>query len=70
MPATNDLGGLNSDQWRDLRDCASRLEQTLQSGATSVNLHQFLPAPDAPHRRAVLYELIKTLSLQHLLKNR
>ena len=61
MPSTEDeLGGLNTEQWRELRDCASRLEKTLQLGAASVDLHQFLPAPDAPHRRAVLHELIKT----------
>jgi serine/threonine protein kinase len=61
VPLTDDeLGGLNSEQWRDLRDCASRLEKVLQSGAAFVDLQGFLPPPDAPHRRAVLHELIKT----------
>ncbi len=60
MPAPNDLDGLNSEQWRELCDCASRLEHTLLGGATAVDLRHFLPAEDAPHRRAVLCELVKT----------
>ena len=55
MPLTeNELGGLNSDQWRELCDCAQRLEDTLKEGALSVDLLRFLPPPGAPHRRAVL----------------
>jgi serine/threonine protein kinase len=60
VPVVSDFGSLNSDQWRELCDCADRLEQTLLGGATAVDLRLFLPAPDAPHRRAVLSELIKT----------
>jgi serine/threonine protein kinase len=60
----NDLGAelrsLSNEQWRDLHDRASRLEKTLQDGAESVDLRSFLPPPGAPHRRAVLHELIKT----------
>jgi serine/threonine protein kinase len=61
VPSTEDeLGGLDSDQWRELHDCASRLEKTLLAGAAAVDLRRFLPPPEAPHRRAVLHELIKT----------
>jgi hypothetical protein len=56
----NDLGVLNSEQWQDLCNCISRLEKILQSGAAEVDLRQHLPPPGAPHRRAVLHELIKT----------
>jgi serine/threonine protein kinase len=55
----NELGGLNSDQQRDVRECASRLRKILLSGAASVDLRLLLPPPDAPHRQAVLHELIK-----------
>jgi hypothetical protein len=51
---------LTTDQWRELQDCASRLEKTLLSGVTSVDLRRFLPPPEAPHRLAVFHELIKT----------
>jgi serine/threonine protein kinase len=58
--AEDELGGLNSDQWRDLKACASRLEKALQTGNTPVDLLRFLPPSEASHRRAVLIELIKT----------
>jgi serine/threonine protein kinase len=60
VAVTDDLGGLDSLQWRELQECASRLEKTLLGGATLVDLRRFLPAPDAPHRQAVLVELVKT----------
>jgi serine/threonine protein kinase len=60
VPSTdNKLGGLNSAQWQDLCNCVSRLEKSLQSGADAVDLRGYLPPPEAPHRRAVFYELIK-----------
>lgn len=60
MPSIDDeLGGLSSDQRRDLRDYASQLKKLLLSGADFVDLRRFLPPPEAPHRRAVLHELIK-----------
>jgi serine/threonine protein kinase len=60
VSAPNDFGGLNSEQWQELCDCASRLEQTLLGGATAVDLRRFLPPPEAPHRRVVFFELIET----------
>jgi serine/threonine protein kinase/formylglycine-generating enzyme required for sulfatase activity len=51
---------LNDAQWRELQECASRLDVALKSGPEQLDLRQFLPSPDAPHRRAVLLELIKT----------
>ena len=60
MPSTdNKLGGLNNEQWQDLCNCVSQLEKILQSGADGVDLRRYLPPPEAPHRRAVLHELIK-----------
>jgi hypothetical protein len=56
----DERSGLNSDQRRDLRDCTSRLKETLRLGAVVVDLRRFLPPPEAPHHRAVLHELIKT----------
>lgn len=55
-----DLHALNRQQWRDLEQCASRLEAALQGGAETLDLRKFLPPFGAPHRLAVLYELIKT----------
>jgi hypothetical protein len=61
VPTTEDeLGGLNSDQRRDLDDRARRLQSALRAGDTVIDLCRFLPPPGAPHRRAVLHELIKT----------
>ncbi|MCE9530770.1 MAG: hypothetical protein K8T89_06550, partial [Planctomycetes bacterium] len=63
----NELGRLNSDEWRDLQNCASRLEKSLKDGDDSIDLQRFLPPPDAPHRRVVLHELIKTeLEIRYL----
>lgn len=58
--AEDELSDLTSEQWRDLKECASRLEKTFLAGDTSVDLQRFLPPPEAAHRRAVLIELIKT----------
>jgi serine/threonine protein kinase len=60
VAASDDLGGLDSNQWRELQECASRLEKTLLTGAGLVDLRRFLPPPNAPHRQAVLVELVKT----------
>jgi serine/threonine protein kinase len=62
VPSTDgDLDHLTTDQWRDLQDCASRLEQRFLSGETAaVDLRHFLPPAEAPHRLTVLHELIKT----------
>jgi serine/threonine protein kinase len=61
VPSVEDeLGGLNSSQQRELRDCAKRLKQILLSSAAPVDLRLFLPPSDAPHQRAVLQELVKT----------
>jgi serine/threonine protein kinase len=61
---------LDTNQWRDLQDCASRLERTLVPDADPGDLRRFLTVPPgAPHRRAVLLELIKT-SLEHLYRHR
>lgn len=61
MPSVDDdLAGLNGDEWRDLKQCASRLEKALMTGNTLVDLNQFLPSGESRHRRAVLIELIKT----------
>ncbi len=68
VPATeHQPGGLNSDQWRDLQECASRLERSLQSEQDPGDLRRFLPPAGSPHRRAVLHELIKTC-LEHLFR--
>ena len=48
MSAPNELGELDSQQWRELCECASRLEKTLMGGGTSVDLRRFLPAAQAP----------------------
>jgi hypothetical protein len=56
----DELGGLNSDQRRDLRDCTSQLKKLMLSGADFSDLRRFLPPPGAPHLRLVLHELIKT----------
>lgn len=49
---------------RDLRACAGRLEKALRTGSGPLDLRRFLPPRDAPHRLAVLHELIKT-ELEH-----
>ena len=43
-----------------LEAAATRLEEALRSGSTAIDLRLFLPRAGAPHRRAVLHELIKT----------
>jgi serine/threonine protein kinase len=60
VPAPDDIRGLNSEQWRELCDCASRLDATLKEGGRTIDLRGYLPPPEAPHRMAVLFELIKT----------
>jgi serine/threonine protein kinase len=61
VPSVEDeLGGLKNEQHRELCDCVNRLRRLLMSGEAPVDLRLFLPPADAPHRRAVLHELIKT----------
>jgi hypothetical protein len=60
VSATEELGALSSEEWQDLCDRAGRLEETLSATAVSIDLRDFLPPPEARHRRVVLYELIKT----------
>src|SRR4051794_9473501 len=60
VPAGEDLKSLTDAQWRELEDCAERLERTLLHKPEHVDLLLFLPPPGAPHRRLVLIELIKT----------
>jgi serine/threonine protein kinase len=60
VSASEQLGALSSQEWQDLCDRAGRLEETLSAGAASVDLRDFLPSPEAQHRRAVLCELVKT----------
>src|SRR5206468_982346 len=55
----DELNGLDSAQQRELYDCVGQLKGLLRSGPVSVDLHAILPPPEAPHRRAVLHELIK-----------
>ena len=59
MPRPDDLGDLNSDEWRELQECASRLEKTLFSAGRAADLLRYLPPPGQPHRRSVLIELVK-----------
>jgi serine/threonine protein kinase len=70
VPSTiEESGGLNSGAWRDIQDCASRLEISLRTNADTADLRHFLPPPGTPHSLAVLHELIKTY-LEHLFRQR
>ena len=61
MPPTGEeLGGLNSEQRRDLDDRARQLRNALRSGDAAVDLGRFLPPHGVAHRHAALHELIKT----------
>src|SRR5690242_17694170 len=49
---------LNSGEWADLDDIASRFEEACRGGA-APDLNAFLPPPGTPFRPVVLSELIK-----------
>jgi serine/threonine protein kinase len=50
---------LSEEHGRDLRAAIDQLHKELQAGALTVDLGRFLPPPKAPHRRAILGELVK-----------
>lgn len=59
MNSSGDLGRLETRQWEQLQDMASRFEAAWQQAETA-DLASFLPPPGNPLRRVALLELIKT----------
>lgn len=59
MDGSGDLGRLETNQWGQLQDMASRFEAAWKD-ADTVDLTAFLPAAGHPLRRVALHELIKT----------
>src|SRR5438093_212822 len=59
MPASGELGGLNTGDWQKLQDLADSLEEAWKKGE-AVDLTRFLPPAGAPARSTILIELIKT----------
>jgi serine/threonine protein kinase/formylglycine-generating enzyme required for sulfatase activity len=57
--SSGDLGRLETRQWEQLQDMASRFEAAWQQSETA-DLAAFLPPPGNPLRRVALLELIKT----------
>jgi serine/threonine protein kinase len=57
--SSGDLGHLQTRQWKQLQDMASRFEAAWQQSETA-DLASFLPPPGNPLRRVALLELIKT----------
>src|SRR5262249_20396284 len=57
--SSGDLGRLETRQWEQLQDMASRFEASWQH-AENADLAAFLPPPGNPLRRVALLELIKT----------
>jgi serine/threonine protein kinase len=59
MDGSSNLGRLETRQWDQLQDMASRFEAAWKESDT-VDLSAFLPPPGNPLRRVVLHELIKS----------
>ena len=59
MATSDDLGQLNSGEWRQLLEVVDRAEAVLEAQA-SVDLTVFLPPAGSPRRFPYLCELIKT----------
>src|SRR5262249_26363392 len=58
MASPDDFGRLDSKQWDQLEDIASRYKAAWR-GSESVDLAAFLPPPDSFLRQLALHELIK-----------
>ncbi|MCI0685196.1 MAG: bifunctional serine/threonine-protein kinase/formylglycine-generating enzyme family protein [Gemmataceae bacterium] len=59
MPASEDLGGLNTQEWNALQELMDSLVNAWKQG-TPVDLLRYLPPKGAPHRFTILIEVIKT----------
>jgi serine/threonine protein kinase len=59
MASPEELGRLNTLNWKNLQEAADRYHQARKQGA-ATDLEPFLPPPGDPQRRVVLHELIGT----------
>jgi serine/threonine protein kinase len=59
MASPEELGRLNTLNWRQLQDAADQYHAARKQGV-AADLEPFLPAPGDPQRRVVLHELIGT----------
>ena len=57
MPGPEQLGQLNTLEWRRLQEFADRFHEARERGQP-VDFEPYLPPPDSPLRRVVLQELI------------